>query len=103
MKKELSAHRISRRDFLKLAGGVLGAGMVGSVLPRTFRRILQPIEVASAQDAAPDLFFAGTDGWMYLPPVPAIPPFHPDNLAPAPFNTYIFGFRNITGLNADQI
>ena len=34
---------------------------------------------------------------MYLPPTPAIPPFHPDVLAPAPFTTYIFGFRNLTG------
>ena len=24
---------------------------------------------------------------------------HPDNLAPAPFTTYIFGFRNVTGLD----
>ena len=40
---------------------------------------------------------AGTDGWIYLPPTPAIAPFHPDVLAPAPFTTYIFGFRNVTG------
>ena len=33
---------------------------------------------------------------------PAIPPFHPDNLAPAPFTTYIFGFRNVTGLTDVQ-
>ncbi|WP_372735542.1 multicopper oxidase domain-containing protein, partial [Nocardioides sp.] len=26
-------------------------------------------------------------------------PFHPDVLAPDPFNTYIFGFRNLTGLD----
>jgi FtsP/CotA-like multicopper oxidase with cupredoxin domain len=39
---------------------------------------------------------------MYLPPTPAIAPFHPDVLAPAPFTTYIFGFRNLTGLTADQ-
>ena len=30
---------------------------------------------------------------------PADPPFHPDNLAPSPvLTTYIFGFRNVTGL-----
>jgi len=28
---------------------------------------------------------------------------HPDDLAPAPFTTYIFGFRNVTGLNSTQI
>jgi len=59
--------------------------------------------VAEAQGLPYDLYFAGTDGWMYLPPTPAIPPYHPDVLAPAPFTTYIFGFRNITGLNKAQI
>ncbi|MCA9978172.1 MAG: multicopper oxidase domain-containing protein, partial [Anaerolineales bacterium] len=49
------------------------------------------------------LFFAGTDGWISLPATPAIAPFHPDDLAPAPFDAYIFGFRNITGLDAAQI
>jgi FtsP/CotA-like multicopper oxidase with cupredoxin domain len=57
---------------------------------------------AVAADGAPDLYLAGTDGWIYLPPAPAIPPFHPDTLAPAPFTTYIFGFRNITGLSTIQ-
>jgi hypothetical protein len=37
-----------------------------------------------------------------LPKTPAIPPFHPDILAPAPFTTYIFGFRNISGLTTTQ-
>ena len=60
----------------------------------------------SAADAPPNLYFAGTDGWIYLPPNPAIArPIFPDDLAPAdPCSpTYIFGFRNITGLTATQI
>ena len=28
------------------------------------------------------MFLGGTDGWIGLPPTPAIPPFHPDTLAP---------------------
>ena len=63
-----------------------------------------PVNAAQAAPGDPfDLFFAGTDGWIYLPDTPAIPPFHPDDLAPSPFNAYIFGFRNITGLDAAQI
>ncbi|RMD62019.1 hypothetical protein D6833_07470, partial [Candidatus Parcubacteria bacterium] len=69
------------------------------------KKMLDPVAVhtAGAQDPPPDLFFAGTDGWIYLPPTPALPPFHPDDLAPPPFNTYIFGFTNVTGLTHDQV
>ena len=93
---------ISRRDFLRLAGGaavtVAGAGL----LPQFLRKTLLPEEVvAQAQDVF-DLYFAGTDGWMYLPPNPPIGFYFPDDIAPAPFNTYIFGFRNITGLTDAQ-
>ena len=96
---------ISRRDFLKIAGGagltVAGAGL----LPQFLRKSLMAEEmVAGAQEIAPNLFFAGTDGWISMPhDSPNIGFFFPDDLAPAPFNTYIFGFRNITGLDANQI
>jgi FtsP/CotA-like multicopper oxidase with cupredoxin domain len=33
---------------------------------------------------------------------PANAPFFPDDVAPAPFNTYIFGFRNLTGMTREQ-
>jgi len=101
MKRPLSSHRLRRRDFLKLAGGLTGAGLVAGLLPGYLRRTLEPVDVASAPGTA-DLHWASTDGWIYLPP-PAIAPFHPDSLAPAPFTTYIFGFRNVTGLDATQM
>ena len=101
MKRPLASHRLRRRDFLKLAGGLTGAGLVAGLLPGYLRRTLLPEEVASAPGTA-DLHWASTDGWIYLPP-PAIAPFHPDSLAPAPFTTYIFGFRNVTGLDATQM
>jgi FtsP/CotA-like multicopper oxidase with cupredoxin domain len=98
-----SKNRINRRDFLKIGGGLLAAAAGARLFPELRNSLLQPIEIASAQTNAPNLVFAGTDGWMYLPPTPAIAPYHPDTLAPAPFTTYIFGFRNVTGLNATQV
>jgi FtsP/CotA-like multicopper oxidase with cupredoxin domain len=96
-------HNISRRDFLKIAGGTALAAAGIGMAPQYLRRALQPEQVVSAADPAPDLYFAGTDGWITLPSDPAIPIYHPDPAAPSPFTTYIFGFRNITGLNATQI
>ncbi|HEU5038857.1 MAG TPA: multicopper oxidase domain-containing protein [Nocardioides sp.] len=88
---------VGRRRFLQLAGGTaMAAGAVawagGWLTP----------ERASSASGPPDLYWGGTDGWMYLPRTPAIAPFHPDKLAPAPFTTYIFGFRNLTGLTPTQ-
>jgi FtsP/CotA-like multicopper oxidase with cupredoxin domain len=34
---------------------------------------------------------------------PADPPFFPDSLAPKPFDTYVFGFRDVTGMTAEQV
>jgi len=93
---------VSRRQFLRYAGGTamaaaaLGAG--GGIV----RNLLRP-EAAYAlppgtQDGA-DLYFGGTDGWIHLPAEPAIGNFHPDDLAPGDFNNYIFGFRDITDLS----
>ena len=87
---------VDRRRFLQLAGSAFALGSAAWA-----GRVLLP-ESARAEDRPPDLFLGGTDGWIHLPPTPAIPPFHPDNLAPAPFTTYIFGFRNLTGLTPGQ-
>ena len=105
MKMQTSSNKnLSRRDFLKIAGGaalvVAGAG----VMPQFLRKTLLPEKIADAAEAPPDLYFAGTDGWISMPAdSPAIGFYFPDDIAPAPFNTYIFGFRNITGLTPGQI
>ena len=88
--------QIDRRRFLQLAGGAAAA-----VTVTWAGKVLVP-EAAVAAVGDPDLYLGGTDGWIYLPPTPAIPPFHPDNLAPDPFTTYIFGFRNVTGMTPVQ-
>jgi FtsP/CotA-like multicopper oxidase with cupredoxin domain len=92
--------QISRRDFLKLAGGAVVTAAGVGMLPQFLRKTLSPEQVVQAAVGDPDLFFAGTDGWMYLPGT--VPGFQPDSYAVQdhpPFTTYIFGFRNLTGLN----
>jgi FtsP/CotA-like multicopper oxidase with cupredoxin domain len=101
MNKKSSSINLSRRDFLKIAGGTAFVAAGAGFMPQALRRVLRPEAVAQAQ-VEPDLYYAGTDGWIYLPPTPAIPPFHPDPLGPDPFNTYIFGFRNVTGMSDAQ-
>ena len=104
---------LSRRRFFKLAGGATVAAAGMGVLPLPFKKLLSPVGMSEAQAQsfpAPDLFYAGTDGWISLPKSPAIysaslggVKTHPDNLAPdARFSTYIFGFRNVTGLSDAQ-
>ena len=104
MNKNSPSRKFSRRDFLKIAGGAAFMTAGASVVPQYLRRTLLPEAVVEAQGPSipPDLYFAGTDGWIYLPPSPAIPPYHPDSLAPNPFTTYIFGFRNVTGMSLAQ-
>ena len=88
---------MSRRRALGLGGSAaLVAGVGGWA-----GRVLLPEERAAA-DGSASLYLAGTDGWIHLPETPAIGQFHPDNLAPTPFTTYIFGFRNVTGMSDTQ-
>jgi FtsP/CotA-like multicopper oxidase with cupredoxin domain len=96
---------IGRRQLFKYAGGAVavaaGSGLGSRWLGKTLKPLgVSPVDAANATPAK--MFLGGTDGWIYLPPSPAIGFFHPDNLAPAPQTTYIFGFRNITDLNATQ-
>ena len=84
MSKENPTQRLSRRQFLKVGGGLLGAATAATVLPKA---LLRPTKVVKASPAAQavartvDLHFAATDGWIHLPPT-GRPPYHPDNMAP---------------------
>jgi FtsP/CotA-like multicopper oxidase with cupredoxin domain len=95
--------KLTRRDFLKLAGGSLATVAGAHLVQAPLKKILHPAEVVEAAPGDPyDLYWAGTDGWIYLPPNPPIGFFHPDSYAPPPFTTYIFGFRNISGMTDTQ-
>ncbi len=102
MIKQPSRNSINRRDFFRLAAG---AGLIvagASVMPQFLRKTLLPEEVAGAAGDF-DLFFAGTDGWFYLPSNGQTQsPYFPDSLAASPLTTYIFGFRNVTWLDDAQ-
>jgi FtsP/CotA-like multicopper oxidase with cupredoxin domain len=101
---------ISRRSLITGGLGVAGAGALGAA-------ILQP-QLASAglRDPKPgnvsaslngltegrSLHLVATDGWVSMPTGPGVPerpPFWPDPMAPPGFNTYVFGFRDVTHLH----
>lgn len=97
---------LSRRTFLKYAGGaILVAAATGTGGTRLARQFGGPVR-AKAAAAGLHLELAGTDGWISLPKTPAIGHFHPDSYAPlavdgeaaSQLTTYVFGFRNVTGL-----
>jgi len=94
--------QISRRDILKLAGGAVVTVAGVGLLPNFLRKTLHPEHVVSAATRPADLFFAGTDGWFWLPDSPNLLPYFPDNLGEPPFNAYIFGFRDVTNLDDTQ-
>jgi FtsP/CotA-like multicopper oxidase with cupredoxin domain len=111
MTKRSPDQSLSRRRFFKMAGGATVAAAGMGILPLPFKTLLGPVGISEvfAQTGypPPNLFFAGTDGWISLPKSPTITTdlglVHPDNLAPDErFSTYIFGFRNVTGLSDTQ-
>jgi len=114
--QRLAGQSLSRRGLFKLAGGATVAAAGLGVLPNPFGKLLVPFgvsEVLAQTTLVPDLYYAGTDGWISLPKGPSIfsqslgVTTHPDPLAPTdtlgnPLSTYIFGFRDITKLTDTQ-
>jgi FtsP/CotA-like multicopper oxidase with cupredoxin domain len=122
MSKQNNPRKLSRRDFLRLGGGLLVAAAGTRLLPRKI--LAQPSEVALAAspstgmgmemaalaplDVTPDIHLVGTDGWINLPgqvPIPGTVDqfYNPDSLAPAGLTSYIFGFADVTGLSDEQV
>jgi hypothetical protein len=97
MSKKIRTSQLSRRDFLKMGGGALALAAGASLMPAAFNRMLKPTGIVAADTGYPNLYLAGTDAWISVPG--NIPIYHPDPLAPAPFSTYMFGFRDVTGMD----
>ena len=93
---------LNRRSLLKGGLGAVGAGLLGAGVLRpaiagaAFVRPVPP-EVNNPA-AARWAHLAATDGWATMPGTKARPPFWPDPLAPSPYNTYVFGFRDVAPL-----
>ena len=110
MNDDLATQRLTRRALLTGAGGLAASAAVGrlggrssapSAPPRLQR--MAPAALGSAV-ATRELHLCGTDGWVSMPAgAPADAPFYPDSLAPAPYDTYVFGFRDATGMAAADI
>jgi FtsP/CotA-like multicopper oxidase with cupredoxin domain len=97
---------LSRRGFLAGAAGLTGATIVGARLAGSVpvRATTDLRAAAAGTHPQKNVHLVGTDGWVSMPQgAPADPPFFPDSLAPDPFNTYVFGFRNVTGLTPTEI
>ncbi len=99
MSKKARTSQLNRRDFLKMGGGALALAAGASMMPTVFNKMLKPMGILSAAPGDPDLYLAGTDAWISLPG--SIPIYHPDPLAPDGLTTYMFGFRNVLGM--DQV
>ena len=62
------ANKLSRRQLLKLGGGLLGLGAASTVLPKALLKPTRIVEAAGSEyraglaQGAADLHFAATDG-----------------------------------------
>jgi FtsP/CotA-like multicopper oxidase with cupredoxin domain len=96
----------SRRQVLLGGAGLLGGAFLGTRLLGGTAANAAPGSPLAAPVVHPrkTLHLAGTDGWVSMPDAaPADLPFFPDSLAPSPFNTYVFGFRDVSGMSSTQV
>jgi FtsP/CotA-like multicopper oxidase with cupredoxin domain len=97
---------LSRRLFLSGGAGVAGATLLGSRIsagaPVAPQAVGRP--AAAGTNPVKQLHLVGTDGWVSMPQdAPPDPPFFPDSLAPDGLDTYVFGFRDVTGMTPQQV
>ncbi len=107
MNSPSSRPRLTRRGFLLGGAGAATVVAVGRSLPS------QPatgaaFDLTAANPLDATIHLAATDGWVAMPgPVqPNLKAFWPDPLAASHgtgLNLYVFGFRDVTGLTADQV
>jgi FtsP/CotA-like multicopper oxidase with cupredoxin domain len=101
MTTPLSRPGLSRRALLTGGAALGGTALVAG---RRDRPVTGLRTTAASTNPKRQVHLVGTDGWVSMPKdAPADPPFFPDSLAPSPFDTYVFGFRDVTGLTAAQV
>ena len=97
---------LSRRTLLSGGAGLASAAVLGSRMLTAPMAGAAPRLATAAAVTHPkkQVHLVGTDGWVSMPQnAPADPPFFPDSLAPNGFNTYVFGFRDVTGMSSTQV
>ncbi len=107
MTQDISAGRLTRRSLLAGGAGAAGATLLGArlVAAGTPARAAGGLATAAAvAHPQKSVHLVGTDGWVAMPDnAPADLPFFPDSLAPSGFNTYVFGFRDVTGMSPAMV
>jgi len=109
MNKLTNQSKITRRGFLKAGGGLVAAAFGAALLPHWNGKVLQnvsPVEASINTSPHPTIYrhLIASDGWISIPmgtitnDVGGI--VAPDVLAPAGRSTYVFGFRNVSALDA---
>ena len=92
---------LSRRTLLR--AGVVSAAFLGSAAVLGTRTHGSSAVAAGGLATTKKVHLAATDGWVSMPETYSIPGYFPDTLAPAPYNMYVFGFRDVTGLTTAQM
>ncbi len=99
--ERLTDLRLSRRALLAGAGAT-GAAILGTRMVPAVAAAAPKVVAAASAHPQKKVHLVGTDGWVSMPGnAPADLPFFPDPLAPAGFNTYVFGFRDATMFDQD--
>jgi len=103
-----TSRSLSRRSFVTAGAGAAGAIILGTrlIAPAAARRGPALASAPSAATTHPQksVHLVGTDGWVSMPQNGKVDlPFFPDPLAPSGLNTYVFGFRDATGLDASGV
>jgi FtsP/CotA-like multicopper oxidase with cupredoxin domain len=99
---------MSRRTVLR-AGvlGAVGAGALGIVGREALGAVPTAVDPNSGQyksGAYKTVHLAATDGWVSMPATASpVAPYWPDPWAPAPYDMYVFGFRDVSNLPANEV
>ncbi len=103
MNENRSVPGFDRRSFLTGGAVLAGATLLGSQVARASVKTVAGL-VQAVPHPVKTVHLAGTDGWVSMPfGSPDDLPFFPDSLAPTNRDTYVFGFRDVSGLTPAQV